>query len=54
MAPYVMQFDAGKSITRVSGRGLGPTPPPHPLAQVMELLASKAFHTGPYQSEVHR
>ncbi len=27
---------------------------PCPLAQVMDLPASKALHTGPYQSEVHR
>ncbi len=27
---------------------------PLPLAQVMDLHASKALHTGPYQSEVHR
>ncbi len=41
-------FDAGKSITRASD------PNPLPLAQVLDVLALKALHTGPYQSEVHR
>ncbi len=31
-----------------------PGPNPLPLAQVMDLPASKALLTGPYQSEVHR
>ncbi len=83
-APAVRNaFDAGKSITRPSGRGLDPRylyffgpferassrqanafwgpkklrfsgPNPLPLAQVMDLPTSKALHTGPYQSEVHR
>jgi hypothetical protein len=30
-----------------------PGPNPLPLAQVMDLPASKALHTGGYQSEVH-
>jgi hypothetical protein len=29
-------------------------PTPLPLAQIMDLRASKALHTGPHQSEVHR
>ncbi len=80
-APY-NAFDAVKSITRASERGLGPGnqdffgpcemssscqasaiegpkksrfPGPNSLrlAQVMDLPASKALHTGLYQSEVH-
>jgi hypothetical protein len=31
-----------------------PGPNPLPLAQVMDLLATKALRTGPYQSEVPR
>jgi hypothetical protein len=81
--PVRNAFDAGKSIMRASGKGLGPDnhdffvpcemassrqasaiwgpkklsfprPNPFPLAQVMDLHASKALRTGPYQSEVHR
>jgi hypothetical protein len=68
-------FDAVKSGTRASLRGLGPGNQdflgsvkwhrgplgkchlganPLPLAQVMDLHASKALRTGPYQSEVHK
>ncbi len=63
--PIHNAFDAGKSITRASGKGFGlpfgaqklrfSGPNPLPLAQVMDLPASKALLTGPlYQSEVHR